>query len=210
ADKVIPDEACGTGSSSVTGLAFYQTGTYPTSYDGALFFADYSRNCIWAMPLGPDGEPDPSARLTFASAASTPVDLKIGPGGDLFYVDINGGNVYRISYTAGTEPPVAAIDVNKTDGPIPLTVQFAGSGSSDPDPGDTLTYSWDLDGNGTFGDSTQIAPSRTYSTAGTYKVKLRVTDPHGATSVAGVTITAGNTHPTATITTPTSATTWHA
>src|SRR6185436_18154940 len=113
-------------------------------------------------------------------------------------------------YTAGTEPPVADIAVNKTDGPTPLTVQFDGSGSSDPDPGDTLAFSWDLDGNGTFGDSTQVAPSRTYSTAGTYKVKLRVTDPHGANATAGITITAGNTRPTATITTPLSTTTWHA
>ncbi|MEO7436899.1 MAG: PKD domain-containing protein, partial [Candidatus Binatia bacterium] len=209
-DRVVPDEACGTGSSSITGLAFYDIGSYPTSYEGALFFADYARNCIWTMPLGPDGEPDVSARFTFASAASTPVDLKIGPGGDLFYVDISGGNIYRIKYVAGTEPPIAVIDANKTDGPTPLVVQFDGSGSFDPDPGDTLAYSWDLDGNGTFGDSTAVAPTRTYSSSGTYKVKLRVTDPHGATAIAGVTITAGNTRPTASITTPTSLTTWHA
>ncbi|MGH8881700.1 MAG: PQQ-dependent sugar dehydrogenase, partial [Stackebrandtia sp.] len=42
---------CPTGGSSVTGLAFHpQTGgTYPTQFRGALFFADYSRQCIWAM-----------------------------------------------------------------------------------------------------------------------------------------------------------------
>ena len=27
-------------------------GNYPTEYDGALFFADYSRDCIWAMLPG--------------------------------------------------------------------------------------------------------------------------------------------------------------
>ena len=87
-------------------------------------------------------------------------------------------------------------------------MQFDGSGSSDPDPGDVLAYSWDLDGNGTFGDSTAVAPSRTYTSAGTYKPKLRVTDPHGATAVATVTITAGNTRPNATIITPSGSTTW--
>jgi glucose/arabinose dehydrogenase len=209
-NKVVPDEACGTGSSAVTGLAFYGTGAYPLSYEGALFFADYSRNCIWTMPLGPDGEPDVAARFTFASAASTPVDLKIGPGGDLFYVDINGGRIMRISYVAGTEPPVAVIEVDRTDGPTPLVVQFDGSGSSDPDPGDVLAYSWDLNADGTFGDSTAIAPTATYSTGGTYKPRLRVTDPHGATAFATVTITAGNTRPTATLLTPAGTTKWQA
>src|SRR5215213_8118026 len=47
--KVVSGETCGTGNSSVTGLAFYKTGLYPNAYDGALFFSDYSRNCIWAM-----------------------------------------------------------------------------------------------------------------------------------------------------------------
>ena len=32
---------------------------YPACYDGALFFADYSRNCIWVMPKGASGDPDP-------------------------------------------------------------------------------------------------------------------------------------------------------
>jgi glucose/arabinose dehydrogenase len=57
-DKVVPDEPCSTGSSAVTGMAFYGTGSYPASYEGALFFSDFARSCIWAMPLGPDGEPD--------------------------------------------------------------------------------------------------------------------------------------------------------
>ncbi len=210
AEKVVPDESCSVGSSSITGLAFYQGGTYPASYDGALFFADYSRNCIWTMPIGPNGDPDPAQRFTFAAGAFAPVDLKIGPGGDLYYVDVSIGRLMRISYVAASQPPVAVIDADKIDGPTPLTVQFDGSGSSDPDPGDVISYSWDLDGNGTFGDSTLVAPLVTYTNPGTYDVQLRVTDPHGASATASKTITAGNTHPTAIITTPTGAETWHA
>ena len=42
---VVPgDDQCSPGSSSITGLAFYNGGPYPTSYNGALFFADYSRS----------------------------------------------------------------------------------------------------------------------------------------------------------------------
>ena len=43
--------ACTTGSSSISGMAFYKGGPYPDEYDGALFFADYSRK----LHLG-DGE----------------------------------------------------------------------------------------------------------------------------------------------------------
>ncbi|MCC6765061.1 MAG: PQQ-dependent sugar dehydrogenase, partial [Deltaproteobacteria bacterium] len=210
AAPVVTGESCSTGSSAITGLAFYATGGYPAAYDGALFFADYSRNCIWAAPLGPDGEPDMSQRLTFVAGAATPVDLKIGPGGDLFYVDINGGRLMRVSYVAASQPPIAVLDVDTTDGPTPLTVQFDGTASSDPDPGDTLAFSWDLDGNGTFGDSTLPAPQIAYASPGTRTVKLRVTDPHGATAVASVVITSGNTRPTPVILTPSGATTWQA
>ncbi|MGH9896574.1 MAG: LamG-like jellyroll fold domain-containing protein, partial [bacterium] len=54
AATVVPGETCPTGTSSISGLAFYDSGAYPTKYDGALFFSDYSRKCIWAM-LNPPG-----------------------------------------------------------------------------------------------------------------------------------------------------------
>jgi hypothetical protein len=67
--------------------------------------------------------------------------LKIGPGGDLFYVDIKNGTVHRITYTAANQAPTAAFTANPTSGPVPLTVNFDGTGSSDPE-GKPLTYSW--------------------------------------------------------------------
>jgi PKD repeat protein len=89
-----------------------------------------------------------------------------------------------------------------------LTVQFDGSGSSDPDAGDALSYAWDLDGDGGYDDSTGVTPSYTYTTQGVYTASLRVTDSHGASSTAAVTINVGNTAPTATITSPAPGTTW--
>ncbi|MDX6505131.1 MAG: hypothetical protein QOE29_2256, partial [Gaiellaceae bacterium] len=87
-------------------------------------------------------------------------------------------------------PPVAAATATPTSGTAPLTVAFDGSGSSDADAGDTLTYSWDLNGDGTFGDSFAINPSYTFATAGSYAPKLKVTDSHGAsTTAAAPTIT---------------------
>ncbi len=83
-------------------------------------------------------------------------------------------------------------------------VQFDGSGSFDPK-GDFLRYDWDLDGDGSFGDSSEEAPSYQYDNPGQYLVQLEVTDDFGATDIDTVLIdvTSGaNTPPTATIDTP--------
>jgi PKD repeat protein len=204
---------CPTGGSSVTGVAFYQGGSYPATYNGALFFADHTRNEIWAMVPGTNGLPDPSRLQSFVGvdanggAAGHPVDLKTGPGGDLFYVDMDDGTVHRITYTAANQPPTARITANPTNGPVPLTVSFDGSGSSDPE-GAPLSYSWDLDGDGTFGDATGATASYTYTAAGVYHPSLRVTDGQGAGDTASVSVTAGNTAPTAAIDSPASSLTW--
>jgi PKD repeat protein len=160
-----------------------------------------------------NGLPDPSQLQSFVGvdatggAAGHPVDLKIGPGGDLFYVDMDDGTVHRITYTAANQPPKAVITANPTNGPVPLTVGFDGTGSSDPE-GKPLSYSWDLNGDGTFGDATGPTASYTYTTAGVYHPSLRVTDDQGASDTTAVTVTAGNTAPVPVIDSPPSSLTW--
>jgi PKD repeat protein len=209
--KVVPDDACSTGSSSVAGLEFEfaaAPSSYPAEYDDALFFADYSRNCIWVMPKGANGHPAPGQIRPFVEGAASPVNLETGPGGDLFYVDFNGGTIRRIEYTIANQPPTAVAAATPTAGDAPLTVNFDGSGSSDPDPDDLISYAWDLDGDGAFDDSTAVQPTYTYTDAGSYKAMLRVTDGHQASHNASVTITVGNTAPAAVIETPSNVTTW--
>jgi PKD repeat protein len=207
AAHVVGTETCPTGSSSISGLAFYTGGNYPATYANALFFADYSRNCIWAMQKGTNGLPDPSAISVFDAGASGPVHLEIGPNGDLFYCDFNGGTIRRIRYFGVNQPPNAVATANPTNGTAPLAVSFDGSGSTDPE-GGALSYAWDLDGDGAFDDSTAAKPTRTYA-AGTYTVRLQVTDDAGNTSVSlPLTITANNTPPAAAIASPSSTLTW--
>ncbi|MBU2946338.1 PKD domain-containing protein, partial [Zobellia uliginosa] len=68
--------------------------------------------------------------------------------------------------------PVAVASANTTNGNAPLTVNFTGSDSSDPDANDILSYFWDFgDGN----TSTLENPSHEFA-AGTYDVVLTVTD----------------------------------
>jgi glucose/arabinose dehydrogenase len=207
-EKVVAGETCPTGSSSIAGLAFYPGGPFPDAYDDALFFADYSRDCIWVMFAGQNGLPDPATRTTFHAPAANPVALQVGPDGNLYYADFDGGTIRRIEFFSANNPPTAGASASPTTGPAPLTVQFDGTSSSDPDAGDTLTYDWDLDGDGAYDDASVAQPSQTYA-AGTYTVRLRVTDSHGASDVSDpITITAGDTPPTATIVTPAPGTTW--
>jgi PKD repeat protein len=203
-------ESCRTANgSSISGLAFYKTGPYPDEYDDALFFADYSRRCIWVMEKGNNGLPNPGQLKPFVTDAENPVDLQIGPNGDLFYVDLNNGQIRRIQYTAANQPPVARATATPTSGPAPLMVNFDGSASSDLE-SSTLTYEWDLDGDGAYDDSTSPQPSYTYNTAGDYRVQLQVSDGSGGSDTLDqpLTISAGNTAPTATIESPLPTTTW--
>jgi glucose/arabinose dehydrogenase len=209
AAKVVSTDACPTGGSSITGLAFYPAagGSYPASYAGGVFFADHTRNCIWFIPRGTNGEPDPAQRLVFIEAAANPVDLVIGPGTDLFYVDFDAGSIRRVSAIGGNQPPTAVIAANPTSGPAPLTVQFSGSGSSDPE-GTPLTYAWDLDNDGAFDDGTGVTASRTYNSPGNVTVRLLVTDAGLATGTDSEVISVSNSPPVPVISTPTAGTTF--
>jgi glucose/arabinose dehydrogenase len=199
-------ESCKTGAGTViSAISFYpQGGTFPSTYHGALFFGDYARQCIWAMLPGVDGLPNRANVQTFETDSAFPVDLTPGPGGDLYYVDIVSGDIRRIHFTGNpaNHIPTAVATADPANGGVPLTVDFDGTGSSDPDAGDTLSYAWDLDGDGQFDDSTSPQPQFTYSSAGVYHPRLKVTDPGTAFDIDTLTINAGSGSPTASIDSP--------
>jgi hypothetical protein len=104
---------------------------------------------------------------------------------------------FTITVTNVNESPTA-------NGGGPYTVPEGGSvtltgSGSDPDAGDSLTYLWDLDNNGTFETAEQIV---VFSAAGldgpsSRTVVLRVTDAGGLSSQSLATITVTNVAPTA-------------
>jgi glucose/arabinose dehydrogenase len=206
-EEVVDGDGCGSSSSSITGMVFYTGASYPAIYDDALFFADYSRDCIWVMrDANGDGVPEPNT-LQHLIAADNPVDLTVGPGGDLYYVDHqSNGAIHRI--VQGTNAsPVADLQAAPTSGPTPLQVSFDATGSTDPDD-DPLSYAWDLDGDGSYDDGFSAEVQRTYSSPQSVTVKVRVRDGNGGQDTESVVIHAGNEPPTAEIDAPTSATTW--
>jgi PKD repeat protein len=97
-----------------------------------------------------------------------------------------GTTSLTIRVGAANRPPTAVASANPTSGPAPLTVNFSSAGSTDLD-GRITSYAWN------FGDgatTTLANPSHTYASPGTYAATLTVTDDHGATSSASLTITA--------------------
>ena len=118
---VVANDGCPNTNNAISGMTFYQGGSYPAKYNGALFFADYARHCVWVMFPGSNGVPDPSTVVKFMQGPQI-VDLEVGPNGDLFYPDFPNGTVHRIRYFGGNQPPVAVADADTTGGPLPLTV----------------------------------------------------------------------------------------
>ena len=212
------------GGSDITGLAFYEGTAYPAQYQNSLFFSDNSRQIIFNIPFidaNGDGVPDPpadsSATAFFGGAAATSVQLTSGPGGDIFFTNINSGKISRISYCTGCSTaspgnvaPSAAIALDSgsiADG-APRTIGFSAANSVDPNNLDTLSWSWDLNGDGNFGDATGVTASAFYGANGVHKVSVQVSDGHGGVDVASMVITVVNGAPTVTITSPNSSTLW--
>ncbi|RYY41208.1 MAG: PKD domain-containing protein [Chitinophagaceae bacterium] len=69
----------------------------------------------------------------------------------------------------GTKPVAGFTNSNPNNCTVPHTVNFTNTST-----GTGNTYQWDF---GDGGNSTQTSPSHTYTTAGTYSVKLVVTNP---------------------------------
>jgi glucose/arabinose dehydrogenase len=205
---LFPGDACDpTPGSAVAGLTFYDPAGVPAEaalpgeYDGALFFTDAARGCIWTIREGAGGVPDPTTVANFAIAGAgetfTPVDVVEGADGALYVPNFYGDSIVQIRYFPGNQAPVAGLTTSQTYGPTPLKVDFDASGSTDPDlgEGDTLHYAWDLDGDGEFDDSTAVEPSREYTEAENVTVKVRVSDDFNHLSVAEVKLYPGDLGP---------------
>lgn len=95
--------------------------------------------------------------------------------------------------SGGNQAPTAVIGTPSVSA---LTVSLSGTGSSDPE-GGTLIYSWNFGDGATASGATT---SHTYASAGSYQVRLTVTDPQSASgqSTRTVTVSSGGSSPGAT------------
>ena len=207
-----------TMSSAISGLAFYEGasgtsvdygGSVLKPYQGALFFTDYSRNCIGVLFPDVNGRPDPSTMQQVASNLSHPVDLVTGAGGDLYYVDLDAGIVHRISYHLD---PVAQATATPSALLAPGDVTLDASASTTADPQDTITsYSWytqnQADTSG-LPDGTGVTYPWHITTPAVYHVLLKVLTAHNRSATTQIDVDATHAPPVPAIDTPSSSLTW--
>jgi PKD repeat protein len=130
---------------------------------------------------------------TWTALAQTVTNDMASPAFGLFTLGVNsGGGTVGFDYFAvngdrggscappppqNQSPQIQTAKADPTIGFAPLPVSFTAA-ATDPDAGDTLTYSWD------FGDgspaSTEQNPTHTYAQAGDYTAKLTVSDGKAA------------------------------
>jgi glucose/arabinose dehydrogenase len=204
--------------SAVSGNVVYGGDAFPAEYDGAYFFADSVRGCIYVMKADEDGEPDPTTTSAFLSKGGRypGIDLEVGPEGDLYYVSLfnenvpgdefGAGAVHRISY--GLNAPVAVLTATPNAGKAPLQSELDASASSDPN-GKALSFAWDLDGDGSFETVGQSKRSVILNGNSNVELAVRVTNSSAESAVAKVTLYPGDTPPVPVIEEPDETLAWH-
>ncbi len=108
----------------------------------------------------------------------------------------DGGAVFVYHGIRSNQSPVA-----EANGPYTIpeggSVTLDGTGSSDPDPGDTLTYAWDLDNDGVFETAGATADFAGLDGPASHPVALQVCDPQAACDTDTATVEVTNVGPTA-------------
>ncbi|RIJ78647.1 PKD domain-containing protein [Nakamurella silvestris] len=191
---------------------------FPAYWDNKAFFGEFAQDYLAVFTVDWDTSvvdkiehflPNDALETNGQPVTDNPMDLEFGPDGSLYVLEYGDGffrqnpdsGLYKISYVEGNKSPKASFTATPiSSSAAPLTVNFNAAGSVDPE-GETLTYQWDFDGDGTF-DATGVTASHTYTTIGQFTARLKVTDPQGGTGLISKVISVGNVAPVVTINTP--------
>ena len=139
-------------------------------------------NLIYSWDFGTDATPATGSGATPSCSYST-IGVKT------VRLTVTSGGVSRSDTVTITvhNAPIAEAGDNQ-DVSVGATVNFDGSGSSDPD-GGNLIYSWAFGTDASPATGSGVMPSCTYSTTGAKTVTLTVTDDEGVSRSDTVTIT---------------------
>ena len=172
----------------------------PVGYQNSTFHGDYAGG--WIRRFMFDAENRPVSVHDFATGLGAVVWIGAGPDGCVWYMRYNTNELRRICYTLAVNlPPVVVATQSAQYGPGPLTVNFTGSGSSDPENG-AISYLWNFGDGGST--SALPNPSRTFNAPPgvptTYNVTLTVTDNTGQSTSTQLIVSVNNTPPVVNIT----------
>ncbi|WP_251840720.1 ThuA domain-containing protein [Oceanitalea stevensii] len=185
---------------------------WPEYWDGKTLNYEWGRDWIREFVIDDDGGLVDIVPSLDWLEPSTPMAVEFGPDGALYVLDYGSGGffsgawdsaVYRVDYVADSPNPVARITTSTNNGQPPLTVEFDGSGSTDPQEM-PLSYAWDFDNDGEI-DSTEPTASFTYETAGVFIARLTVSAGEGEelrTGTITTNVIVGNTAPEVTLELP--------
>jgi PKD repeat protein/glucose/arabinose dehydrogenase len=181
------------GAASVGG-AWYVGNKYPMQYQNAYFHADYVQG--WIRQFKFNASNQPVQVFDFGSSLGPVVFIEYNSKDQWLYYVVYPSSLYRLQYNSVVNnPPVAVASQDILYGASPLTIQFTGSNSSDPE-NQPLTFFWNF-GDGTT--SAQMNPLKTFTAAGpgpiTYTVKLVVTDNIGQQDSAFLKVYVNNSPP---------------
>lgn len=177
-----------------TGGVWYDGNDFPSEWKDTYFFGDYGGSGQWIRAVRFDANWNPVEIKPFVDNAGAVVFITTDRNqGSIYYVRYPN-QVRKVSYNpTGNQEPIAVADATNTSGNSPLTIQFIGDRSYDPEL-TTLSYSWN------FGDgstSTDANPSHTFTASGnfTYNVTLTVTDQGGASGSTTIPVYLNNQAP---------------
>jgi hypothetical protein len=93
---------------AIAGGAFYNPAAaqFPVGYTGKYFFADLCNGWIRVL------DPSNNTAADFASGISSPVDLKVGADGSLYYLARGSSAVFRVQYSP-TNPSITSHPANQ-------------------------------------------------------------------------------------------------
>jgi hypothetical protein len=146
----------------------------------------------------PNGNPfGPATTLsTLAVSSSTSAVVAVAPGGVSLAVWASTSAGIRGTFAAAAaQPPVLTSLTGTTNGNEGDTFSYHAA-ATDPG-GSALTYSWDLNGDGVFGDATGPDVQTTFTVAATHNVSVKVTDTHNLSTLGSLSVTVVNVPPTA-------------
>jgi hypothetical protein len=171
--------------------------SYPV--DGATYRASEQVELNASTSYDPDGK-----AVTIHWTSSRDGDLghgpirkvKLSPGGHIITCEVVDDDGERSTATREVailplEPPLAVLEVNKTDVEIFELIEFSAEKSRDPD-FNIVEYRYDFDDGYNTGWVKSNRTEHSFVFPGTYTVRLDVKDNDGLTASANITITVRN------------------
>jgi glucose/arabinose dehydrogenase len=188
------------GGSSIGGI-FYTGNNFPAEYQGRYFHANFNNSGdpdkSWIHGFSMNSQDELTQMHSFLPQAMGVTGMAVNPTNGYLYYASYGSTIHEVKYDpTGNQAPVARATQNVLYGVSPLSVQFDGTTSSDPE-GGPLTYSWN------FGDgsaiSTSDSPNHVFEAPNSnpikYNVVLTVTDDNGLQKSVTLIVSVNNTPP---------------